>query len=163
MKIKTLFLAFFAAFLLGGCLNLPEVPKISGLSFPVASAEEEITWVADEKKGKPVLIAVMAGYCGWCKKSLSALEIANQEFGDKAEVVGLFVDSDKATVQQIIKDYNLKSQILYKGGDAADALKVQGFPHILLFNKKHDLVKIWNGYSDTLADQYRNELNKLLK
>ena len=162
MKIKALFLTFFAACLLSGCLQLPDVPKLNNLSLPVASVEEDVTWVSSEKQGKPVLIAVMASYCGWCKKSLAALETANKEFGDKVEVVGVFVDSDKATVQKIIKDYDLKSQILYQGANAAHTLGVQGFPHIMLFNKKHNLVKVWNGYSDTLADQYRAEINKLL-
>ena len=32
----------------------------------------------------------------------------------------------------------------------------------MLFDKDHDLVRLWSGYSDTLADQYRKEINKVL-
>lgn len=159
MKVKTLLLTISAAVLLGGCVKVPQAPKLD-VTLPVAGAEE--VWVSSAQKGKPVLIAVMASYCGWCKKSLPALETANKEFGDKVQVIGVFVDQDDAKVKQIIKDYGLNSKILYKGGDAANALGVQGFPHIMLFNKKHQLVKYWSGYSDTLADQYRQEINKLI-
>ncbi|MBQ7907975.1 MAG: TlpA family protein disulfide reductase [Elusimicrobiaceae bacterium] len=160
MKIKALLLTLSVAVLLGACVQVPQPPQLN-VSLPVAGEEE--VWVSAEQKGKPVLIAVMASYCGWCKKSLAALETANKEFGDKVEVVGVFVDNDEAKVKDIIKQYNLESKILYKGGQTAEDLGVQGFPHIMLFNGKHKLVKYWGGYSDTLADQYRAELSKLVK
>ncbi|MBR5609026.1 MAG: TlpA family protein disulfide reductase [Elusimicrobiaceae bacterium] len=160
MKIKALLLTLSAAVLLGACVNVPQPPKLN-VSLPVAG--EESVWVSADQKGKPVLIAVMASYCGWCKKSLAALEIANKEYGDKVEVIGVFVDNDEAKVKEIIKQYNLESKILYNGRQTAEDLGVQGFPHIMLFNGKHKLVKYWGGYSDTLADQYRTELNKLVK
>lgn len=160
MKIKALLLALSAAVLLGACVDVPQPPKLE-VSLPVAG--EEAVWVSAEQKGKPVLIAVMASYCGWCKKSLAALETANKEFGDKVEVVGVFVDADEAQVKDIIKQYNLKSKILYNGRQTADAMGVNGFPHIMLFNGKHKMVKYWGGYSDSLADQYRAELSKLVK
>ncbi|MBR3604125.1 MAG: TlpA family protein disulfide reductase [Elusimicrobiaceae bacterium] len=160
MKIKALFLTLSAAMLLGACVEVPQPPQIN-VSLPVAG--QETVWTSAEQQGKPILIAVMASYCGWCKRSLAALEIANKEFGDKVEVVGVFVDSDEAKVKEIIKQYNLKSKILYNGRQTAQDLGVQGFPHIMLFNGKHKLVKFWGGYSDTLADQYRDEINKLIK
>ncbi len=160
MKIKALLLTLSVAVLLSACVQVPQPPQLN-VSLPVAGEEE--VWVSAEQKGKPVLIAVMASYCGWCKKSLAALETANKEFGDKVEVVGVFVDNDEAKVKDIIKQYNLESKILYKGGQTAEDLGVQGFPHIMLFNGKHKLVKYWGGYSDTLADQYRAELSKLVK
>jgi len=153
-------LTLSVAVLLSACVQVPQPPQLN-VSLPVAGEEE--VWVSAEQKGKPVLIAVMASYCGWCKKSLAALETANKEFGDKVEVVGVFVDNDEAKVKDIIKQYNLESKILYKGGQTAEDLGVQGFPHIMLFNGKHKLVKYWGGYSDTLADQYRAELSKLVK
>lgn len=160
MKIKTLLLVLSAVVMLGACVDVPRPPKLN-VSLPVAGTEE--TWVSAEQKGKPVLIAVMATYCGWCKRSLAALEIANKEFGDQVEVIGVFVDTDEAQVKDVIKQYNLESKILYNGRQTAEALGVKGFPHIMLFNKNHKMVKYWGGYSDTLADQYRAELSKLVK
>lgn len=160
MKLKTILFTFAFAVALGACVNVPKTPELN-VSLPVAGTEE--VWVSADHKGHPVLVAVMASYCGWCKRSLSALETANNEFKDKGvEVIGIYVDDDEEAVKQIIKDYDLKSTILYKGGQTAQDLMVQGFPHIMLFDKDHDLVRLWSGYSDTLADQYRKEINKVL-
>ena len=73
-----------------------------------------------------------------------------------------FFDSAEEAVKKIIEDYDLQSTILYQGGPTAEALMVQGFPHIMLFDQDHDLVRLWSGYSDTLAEQYSQEINKLL-
>lgn len=162
MKKKTLLIALFAAVLLGACgVNIPQAPTLE-LTLPVSGSEE--MWTASDHQGSPVLVAFMASYCGWCKRSLSALETANAEFKDKGvEVIGVYVDEDENAVEQIKKDYGLKSVILYQGGEAAGEMGVQGFPHIMLFDKKHNLVKVWSGYSDSLADEYRAQLNKLTK
>lgn len=162
MKKKTLLISLFAAVLLGACgVNIPKAPTLE-LELPVSGSEE--VWDASAHQGSPVLVAFMASYCGWCKRSLPALETANAEFKDKGvEVIGVYVDEDEDVIEKIKKDYGLKSVILYRGGEAAGNMGVQGFPHIMLFDKNHNLVKIWSGYSDSLADEYREHLNSLTK
>ena len=159
-KIKVLLLTLSVAVLLGACVNIPKTPELD-IVLPVAGTEE--VWKSADYKGKPVLVAVMASYCGWCKRSLPALEAANSEFKDKGVVVvGIYVDEDEDAVKKIIEDYDLKSTILYQGGKTAQDLMVSGFPHIMLFDQDHDLVRLWSGYSDTLSEQYQKEINKLL-
>ena len=161
MKLKTVLFTLTAAVLLGACVNVPKAPELN-ISLPVAGTEE-VVWKSAEHKGQPVLVAVMASYCGWCKRSLPALEAANKEFKDKGvQVIGIYVDDNEDAVKKIMKDYDLQSTILYKGGQTAQDLQVQGFPHIMLFDQDHDLVRLWSGYSDTLAEQYQKEINKLL-
>ncbi len=160
MKLKTLLLTLSAAVLLGACVNVPKAPELD-ITLPIAGSEE--VWKSADYQGQPVLVAVMASYCGWCKRSLPALEAANKEFKDKGvQVIGIYVDDNEDAVKKIIEDYDLQSTILYQGGATAEALMVQGFPHIMLFDQDHDLVRLWSGYSDTLAEQYSQEINKLL-
>ena len=163
MKLKTLLLAVFAAALLGACVPSSVVPPTPELdvSLPVSGVEE--VWVSSDYQGKPVLIAVMATWCPWCKRSLPALDEASKAFDGQVEVVGVFIDEDPALVENVKKEHKMKSKALYNGREAAETLGVQGFPHIMLFDKNHKLVKVWSGYSDTLADQYKDEINKLLK
>lgn len=157
---KALFVVL-STLMLGACVNVPQPPKLD-IVLPVAGTNE--VWNSASHKGSPVLVAVMASYCGWCKKSLAALETANAEFKDKGvEIVGIYVDDNVEAVKAIQKQYGLKTTILYQGGQTAQDLGVNGFPNILLFDKKHKLVKVWSGYSDRLADEYRREINKLLK
>ena len=160
MKRKIILLTLFAAVALGACVNIPKTPELN-ISLPVAGSEE--VWKSADHKGQPVLVAVMASYCGWCKRSLPALESANAQFKDKGvQVIGIYVDNDEEAVKKIIEDYDLHSVILFQGGKTAEDLMVQGFPHIMLFDQDHDLVRLWSGYSDNLAEQYEKEINKLL-
>lgn len=163
MKLKTVLLAVLAAALLGACVPTSAVPPTPTLDLilPVSGSEE--VWTSADYEGKPILMAVMASWCPWCKRSLAALDAANDAFAGQVEVVGVFVDDDPALVEKVKKEYNLQTKALYQAEEAAQELGVQGFPHIMLFDKKHRLVKVWSGYSDTLAEQYKQEINKLLK
>lgn len=163
MKLKTLLIVAAAAVLFGACVPssiVPETPKLD-VSLPVSGLEE--VWVSSDYQGKPVLLAVMATWCPWCKRSLPALDEANKTFAGQVEVVGIFIDEDPALVEQVKKEHKMQTKALYNGHEVAGDLGVQGFPHIMLFDKNHKLVKVWSGYSDTLADQYKTEIKKLLK
>ena len=164
MKSKILYCVAGCALLLSACVRMPDIPQAPSLdlSIPVA-VEEEVMWNAADHAGKPVLIAVMATWCPWCKRSLPALDAATETFGDQVEVVGVFIDDDLATVKKVQKDHKIKSKILYQGHQAAEELGAHAFPHIMLFDKKHKLVRTWSGYSEHLADEYKAEINKLLK
>lgn len=164
MKLKDLAIACCAVVLLGACVpsvDLPPEPAVDTLSLPVYGTEE--VWQASDYQGKPVLVAVMATWCPWCKRSLSALDKTSAAYAGQVEVVGLFIDEDPTLVEKVQKEYNIQSKVLYDGDEAAQELGAQGFPHIVLFDKKHRVAKVWSGYSDTLADQYAAEINKLLK
>ncbi len=164
MKLKHLVLLLTAVVLLGACAPMPDIPKtptLGNLTLPVSGTQE--IWSSADYQGRPVLIAVMATWCPWCKRSLVALDQTSAAYDGKVEVVGVFIDDDPALVEQVKKDHQMKTKALYQGNEAAHELGVQGFPHIMLFDKKHKLVKVWSGYSDTLADQYKQEIDKLLK
>ena len=177
MKNKTLAVMLLGGLLLAACVKMPELPAVEEQNAaPAAVAPatvtlnvelpvfgEETTWKSADYQGKPVLVAIMATWCPWCKRSLAALDATTAAYAGQAEVVGIFIDSDPALVEKVKKDYNIQSKILYKGRQAAEDLGADGFPHIILFDKNHKSVRVWGGYSDTLAEQYAKELDKLLK
>lgn len=159
MNVKRLMLAAAAA-LLVGCVDIPKEPDMQ-ISLPVAGTEQ--TWNSADHAGQPVLVSFMATFCPYCKKSLPALDGVTETFkGKGVEVVGVFVDEDAATVNQVIKDFNVQSTILYNAREAAGKMGVTGFPQIMLFDKDHKLVKIWNGYSTDLQQTMTAEINKVL-
>lgn len=150
-----LVLALFAA----ACLQeLPQAPKLEA-ELPVAGSEE--IWKASEQEGKPVLISFMGTWCPWCKRSLPALDAAAQAFEGKAVVVGAFVDDDEDAVLEVVKEHEMKTKALYDARQAAQNMGVSGFPHIMLFDKKHRLVKVWNGYGPDLEVLFQEELSKV--
>lgn len=165
MKKTALLVMLLTAVMLGACVKAPELPPTPAItvSLPVYSETTEEIWTAKDHAGKPMLVAVMATWCPWCKRSLPALDATSAAYGDQVEVVGIFIDEDPELVKKVIADHGMKTKALYKGRQAAEELGASGFPHIVLFDKKHRVVRSWSGYSDTLADQYKQEIDKLLK
>lgn len=141
---------------------LPEVPSMGELQLPVV-AEEETVWTSTDYKGKPVLMVFMGSWCPWCKKSMPAVQAVAEQFGDRAVVVAVFMDNDPAAVAKAAKDHNFTVTALYKGGAAAQSLGVNGLPHAILFNKKHQLIKSWEGFSPTLGEEFQAHLEKAVK
>ena len=160
--VVLLVLAVLSAACMPKLPDLPEVPTLGQTVLPVA-AEENTMWISENHNGKPVLVVFMGSWCPWCKKSLTALDKTTAAYDGKVEVVGVFIDEDPALVEKVQKEYNIKSKVLYNGNAAAQELGVQGFPHIVLFDKKHKVAKVWSGFSPDLADQYAAEIDKLLK
>ena len=156
---KILFTVVLACLAAACIAPLPQTPKLD-ISLPVAGAEE-ISWSAADYQGKPILIAFMGSWCPWCKRSLPALDAASAAFAGKAEVVGAFADADKEAVLEVIKQHDMQTKALYNARQAGMEMGVQGFPHIMLFDKKHRLVRAWNGYSPDLEAQFKEELSKL--
>ncbi len=151
----TLTLAFFAA----ACLQeLPKAPKLE-VEIPVAGSEE--VWKAADYKDKPVLIAFMGTWCPWCKRTLPALDATSAAFEGKAVVVGAFADADEESVLGVVKQHDMKTKALYNARNAIEEMGVTGFPHIMLFDKKHRLVKVWNGYGPDLEVQFKEQLDQL--
>ena len=150
-----LVLALFAA----ACLQeLPQAPKLA-IELPVAGSAA--IWQAPEHDGKPVLISFMGTWCPWCKRAVPALDAAAQAFEGKAVVVGAFADADEDAVLEVVKEHGMKTKALYNARQAAQNMGVSGFPNIMLFDKKHRLVKVWNGYGPDLEVQFQEELSKV--
>lgn len=159
MKLKQLLLAAVAV-LLVGCVDIPKEPDMT-LELPAATTEQ--VWESENYKGQPILVSFMSTSCPYCKMSLPALDAATETFaGKNVQIVGIFVDADLPTVQKVMKEHNVKSNILYDGGDAAGEMGVTGFPQIMLFDKNHKLVKIWHGFASDLKDQFESEIKKVL-
>ncbi len=162
--MKKLWLTAAVAVLGAACMfkPLPEVPSMGELQLPVAE-EEETVWTSTDYKGKPVLMVFMGSWCPWCKKSMPAVQAAAEQLGDQAEVVAVFMDNDPKTVAKVAKEHGFTVKALYNGGNAAQSLGVNGLPHAILFNKKHQIIKSWEGFSPTLGEEFQEHLAKAAK
>lgn len=162
--MKKLLFAGILSALAAACMfkPLPEVVTLGEVQIPVAT-EEAAVWSATDYEGKPVLIMFMGSWCPYCKMSMSALNSVAEKFNGKVEIVAAFADGDLAPVTAVIKEHGLTAKALYNSREAIGLLGVSGFPHTVLFNKKHQLVKVWEGFSPTLEQEFTEQLNKLTK
>lgn len=131
------------------------------LQLPVLA--QETVWTSADYNGKPILVMVMASWCPYCKMSMPALMAAADEYKGKAEIVGIFIDEDPALVQKAVDDNHFTAKALYNGGEAAQRLNVQGFPHAVLFDKDHRVVQEWGGFHPQRADHFREALKNVVK
>ena len=175
MKLKTLAVMLAGALLLAACSQKQDVSAKKKAAAPAVAQNtlaldiqlpvfgEDAVWKSSDYKGKPVLVAVMATWCPWCKRSLKALDQTSEAYGGQVEVVGVFEGNDLDEITDVKDQYNIKSKILYDGRPVMEQLEVSGFPQIMLFDKNHKLVRTWSGYADNLADMYAEEIDKLFK
>lgn len=159
--VALLVLAIVAAACMPKLPDLPEIVTLKSTELPVV--EEEEVWQADDYNGKPVLIVFMGSWCPWCKKTMPAVTALKEKYGDQVEIVGAFMDTTPGPVRDAAKEHGFTVKALYNAGELAEGLGVQGLPHTMLFDKKHQVVKVWEGFRPDMEEQVTVEIDKLVK
>lgn len=114
---------------------------------------------------KPVLVAFMATYCGYCKKMTPYIEALADKYRDGSVFVAVvLVEDDLDDARQFAEKQSIQhASVLYGGGRFSMQMGVRGFPHIVLFDNKSDGVYRWNGYSPNHAQAISEQIDYLLK
>ena len=159
--VALLVLAIVAAACMPKLPDLPEIVTLKSTELPVV--EEEEVWQADDYNGKPVLIVFMGSWCPWCKKTMPAVTALKEKYGDQVEIVGAFMDTTPGPVRDAAKEHGFTVKALYNAGELAEGLGVQGLPHTMLFDKKHQVVKVWEGFRPDMEEVVTVEIDKLVK
>ena len=161
--MKKLLTMLCVTVLAAACLpKLPEIITLQEAVLPVA-AQEDVLWQSDDYNGKPILVVFMGSWCPWCKKTMPAVVALQEKYGDKVEIVGAFMDGAPGPVNDAAKEHGFTVKALYDAGELAESLGVNGLPHTFLFNKKHQAVKIWEGYRPDMEEVVSVEIDKLIK
>ncbi len=161
--MKKLLFALCLALSSAACLTpLPEVTTLPEVELPVA-AEQAQVWNSTSAKNKPILMVFMGSWCPWCKKTMPAVMEVAEVYGNKVEIVAVFADANADAVKNVIKEHGFTVKSLYDGGELIQGLGVNGFPHSVLFDKKHRAVKHWEGYSPNRAQDYLEALKQVAK
>ena len=113
-------------------------------------------------KEKPVVIAFMAGFCGWCKKMVPYMdELAGKVPSAQADVIIAFMDDNSSNLvglEPVKASKNIK--IYYDALDLMHEQGVNSFPIIMLFKDgKH--IETWRGYSPEHVDDILDTLKDL--
>lgn len=161
--MKKLLVVLGVALLVTACLpKLPEIFTLQGAQLPVA-AQEDVLWQSDDYNGKPMLVVFMGSWCPWCKKTMPALVALQEKYGDKVEIVGAFMDEVPGPVRDAAEQNAFTVKALYNAGEVAESIGVNGLPHTVLFNKKHQAIKVWEGYRPDMEEVVSVEIDKLVK
>ncbi len=111
---------------------------------------------------KPVVVAFMAGFCGWCKKMVPYVdELAAKVPPAQADIIIAFMDEDSSSLvdlEPVKESKNVK--IYYNALDLMHEQGVNSFPNIILF-KDGKQVETWRGYSPVHVDDILDTLKDL--
>ena len=111
----------------------------------------------------PVVIDFYADWCGPCQALSPVMEALAEKYGDRVEIVAVFMDNDAEAVAKAAKEHGFTVTALYEGGEVAQSLEVNGLPHAILFDKKHRAIKHWEGFSPSLGDEFQTQLAGVTK
>lgn len=119
-----------------------------------------------ELKGNVVLMDYWATWCPPCRKSLPHLnELANDKelFNRGLRVVGINSREDESKVSQFMKknDYTFITPMDLEGKFGEDYM-VEGIPTTVLVDQSGTIKKVWVGYDDSLPQEMKTEIEKLL-
>ena len=161
--MKKLIMMLAVAGLAVACMpQLPEIVTLPQAQLPVVM-EENVLWQSEDYTDKPILVVFMGSWCPWCKKTMPAVTALKEKYGDRVEIVGAFMDGTPGPVKDAVKANGFTVKALYNAGDLAEGLGVSGLPHTILFNKKHQAVKVWEGYRPDMEEAVSVEIDKLVK
>lgn len=127
-------------------------------------------------KGKVVIIDFFAHWCGPCKASYPDMTKMYGELKDKGlEIVGvttyygyygqernLSKDAEYAKMADFIKEFNISWPVVYGERTNFEAYGVTGIPHVTVIDRKGNVHSIEIGYSPTIFEKFRKEIEKLV-
>lgn len=102
------------------------------------------------KKGgaeRPVLVASMAGFCGFCKRMIPYIdELAGKYKGQEVDVIIAFVDQKSDDLKTLEPVKNVKNvKVYYNGSQFAQDNGVTGFPTMFFIDENGEMKK-WVGF-----------------
>ena len=158
--MKKLLIMSFVVLALAACSNKAAETQ-EGIKIPLITGK---VWNYNVvTQNKPVVVTVMAGFCGYCKMMAPLLDkMAGDYKGKNVEFIFAFVDEDANSVKEIVKGLELKNAtIAYNSGPLSMHLGVRGFPATYLVHKG-EVVGEWSGYSQVHIASIKEKLNPLI-
>lgn len=133
---------FFATFLLLCLLCQPVAASSASGSIPMLDVDGLVKKVAEEGKGKVVIMTVFASWCPPCKKEMPML-VETRKVVDETNLmlIGLSSDESIRDLNEFIKKYRVNFPVYTGTGELFQALGISGIPHMFIFNRKGELVE----------------------
>jgi thiol-disulfide isomerase/thioredoxin len=116
-------------------------------------------------KGKIMLVDFWASWCLSCKASFPALDNLAQEYEPHGvTVLAINVDERRRDAEVFLSEHPHSMTVLFDPkGVAPQAFDVVGMPSSFVIDRTGVIRFTHMGYSGAVAEQYRTELNTLLR
>ncbi len=167
--------------------SITKTIKGQPVDFSFINTEGKQISLSDEQyKNKPVIVQLMGSWCANCMDETAYLSVLYNQYQPKGlEIIALAyerttdIEKAKSTVLHLKNKFGAQYQFLLTGlSGTANAQKslpflstVSAFPTTIYLNKKHEVEKIYTGYSGPatgsayikMKESTENLLNELIK
>ena len=139
-----------------------QATKPAARNYVLPALQGESYNFTEQIDNKPVVIAFMAGFCGYCKAMLPYVDnLAKQVPASQADVIVAFMDEESQGLLALEPVKQAKNvRIYYNAGELMEEQGITGFPTIMLF-RKGKLINTWRGYNPGHVDDILETLRNL--
>lgn len=107
-------------------------------------------------RGKPVVLAFWAPWCGVCKKESSTLSELRRSVGERAHVLSVAVDyQNEGQVRRFAEKYKAEYPVLLGDDEVRDAFRVNAFPTIFVLSPEGEIARTSVGYTTRFGMLWR--------
>lgn len=131
------FCRILSAFMLLGCLAAVPAGAASSADISIVGSQELGDILAEEGKGKVIILTVFASWCAPCREEISLLKKIRAEVpADDIFIVAVSADHNLGDLKIFLARQNMNFPV-YLGTQEllVDSLGVSGVPHMFLFNR----------------------------
>lgn len=152
-NILFLFLFLFVACDNGTAINNVE-KRVSKETYSLISLDsKKIIFNKKEENlinsNKPYLLVFLSTWCDYCLGQAQHIANINDEFGEKLNIYGIFVDKDEnlSRLREFVEKSNTKFSWFYKGdiSKLVESHSISTFPLMLLYDKDGKLIMSYDG------------------
>lgn len=120
---------------------------LTGVPLPVGAADfepftfDQVEELVRQSRGKVVMINFFATWCPPCREEVPSLIRIRKDYGeDKLVLIGASVDEDDKELRKYVDKMKFNYPIRKAGQDLVQAAGVTGIPHMLVFDRKGEVV-----------------------
>lgn len=155
--MRKLFLLILLAYLQPGLLHADCLKKFC------FDSSEHGKFCASNLHGKAYLVDFWASWCPNCVQELTWLNEIEKKFPRSSfGFLALNMDANRADAINFIAQHQLKLDVAFDTeGSQGEECGLTGVPATILIDRHGNLIRRWNGYSQSTQSQILAELEKL--
>lgn len=115
-------------------------------------------------KGKIVFLDFWATWCPPCRKAIPAIKELHKTLDSNDVIImGINIEEEQSTIEQFIKDNDIKYSVLLGDDKVCEKYKVTAFPSFFIIDTNGEIIKYYRGYYDGLEKEWKEVINALIK